>query len=86
MDGDLDGLHNPGSQAVNATAFGGHSEGPYSHPVWKNAGAASCSGVAIPLLLRRLGIDAALAGGVVTAVTDCVGFMTLLGLGTIFLR
>jgi magnesium transporter len=48
--------------------------------------AAACSGVAIPLLLRRLGIDAALAGGVVTAVTDCVGFMTLLGLGTIFLR
>jgi magnesium transporter len=50
-----------------------------------NMFAAACAGVAIPLLLKRLGIDAALAGGVVTAVTDSVGFLTLLGLGTIFL-
>jgi magnesium transporter len=49
--------------------------------------AAALSGVGIPLLMKRLGIDPALAGGVVlTTVTDCVGFMTLLGLGTIFLK
>lgn len=52
-----------------------------------NLFAAAFSGVGIPLLLKRLGIDPALAGGVVlTTVTDCVGFMTLLGLGTLFLR
>jgi len=49
--------------------------------------AAALSGVGIPLLLKRLGIDPALAGGVVlTTVTDCVGFMTLLGLGALFLK
>jgi magnesium transporter len=48
--------------------------------------AAALSGVGIPLMLKRLGIDPALAGGVVlTTVTDCLGFMTLLGLGAIFL-
>ena len=48
--------------------------------------AAALSGVGIPLLLKRAGIDPALAGGVVlTTVTDCLGFMTLLGLGAIFL-
>ncbi|MFN2308490.1 MAG: magnesium transporter [Gammaproteobacteria bacterium] len=47
---------------------------------------AAVAGVAIPLVQRRLGIDPALAGGVVlTTVTDMVGFMTLLGLGTLFL-
>ena len=51
-----------------------------------NLMAAALSGVGIPLLLKRLGIDPALAGGVVlTTVTDCLGFMTLLGLGAIFL-
>jgi magnesium transporter len=49
--------------------------------------AAALSGVGIPLLMKRLGIDPALAGGVVlTTVTDCVGFMTLLGLGALFLK
>jgi len=47
---------------------------------------AACAGVLIPLILQRLNIDAALAGGVVlTTVTDVVGFVTFLGLGTIFL-
>lgn len=47
---------------------------------------AAASGVAIPLMLRRLDIDPALAGGVVlTTVTDCVGFLAFLGLGTAFL-
>ena len=47
---------------------------------------AAFSGLAIPLLLRRMGIDPALSGAVVlTTVTDVVGFMTFLGLGTLFL-
>ncbi len=47
---------------------------------------ASLSGVAIPLVLRRMGIDPALAGSVVlTTVTDVVGFFAFLGLGTLML-
>ena len=47
---------------------------------------AALAGVTIPLLLRRFGIDPALAGGVVlTTVTDVVGFGAFLGLGTLFL-
>lgn len=48
--------------------------------------AAALAGVGVPLLLKRFGIDPALAGGVIlTTVTDIVGFASLLGLGTIFL-
>jgi len=48
--------------------------------------AAAMAGVLVPLTLKRLGIDPALAGGVVlTTVTDVVGFASLLGLGTLFL-
>jgi len=47
---------------------------------------AAISGVAIPLLLRRLGIDPALAGNVIlTTVTDVVGFFAFLGLGAMLL-
>ncbi len=47
---------------------------------------AALSGVGIPLLLRRLRIDPALAGGVIlTTVTDVIGFVAFLGLGTIIL-
>lgn len=47
---------------------------------------AAAVGVMIPLTLRRLNIDPALSAGVIlTAITDCVGFATLLGLGTLFL-
>ena len=47
---------------------------------------AAIAGVGIPLLLRRMFIDPALAGGVIlTTVTDVVGFMTFLGLGATFL-
>ena len=47
---------------------------------------AAVSGLAIPLLLERLGLDPALAGSVVlTTVTDVVGFMSFLGLATLFL-
>jgi magnesium transporter len=48
--------------------------------------AAAIVGVAVPLVLRRLRIDPALSAGVIlTTFTDCIGFATLLGLGTIFL-
>jgi magnesium transporter len=47
---------------------------------------AAFAGFLVPLILRRLRIDPALAGGVVlTTVTDVVGFVTFLGLGTLFL-
>ena len=47
---------------------------------------AAFSGAVIPLILRRMNIDPALAGGVVlTTVTDAVGFVAFLGLATIFL-
>ena len=46
---------------------------------------AGLSGAGLPLLLQRLSIDPALAGGVlVTTVTDIVGFLTFLGLATWF--
>ena len=48
--------------------------------------AAALSGVAIPLLMEKSGIDPALAGSVVlTTVTDVIGFMSFLGLATLFL-
>jgi magnesium transporter len=48
--------------------------------------AAALSGVFLPLVLRRLGIDPALAGGVIlTTVTDCCGFASFLGLSTLLL-
>ncbi len=48
--------------------------------------AAALCGVAIPIVLRRFNIDPALAGGVIlTTVTDVVGALSFLGLGTLFL-
>jgi magnesium transporter len=45
--------------------------------------AAAISGLAIPLLLQRMGQDPALSGSVIlTTVTDVVGFMSFLGLAT----
>jgi magnesium transporter len=47
---------------------------------------AAIVGVVVPLALRRLRIDPALSAGVIlTTFTDCIGFATLLGLGTLFL-
>ena len=47
---------------------------------------AALVGVLVPLTLRRMKIDPALSAGVIlTTFTDCIGFATLLGLGTIFL-
>jgi magnesium transporter len=51
-----------------------------------NLVAAAVAGVLIPLTLKRMHIDPALASGVIlTTVTDVVGFAALLGLGTLFL-
>jgi magnesium transporter len=48
--------------------------------------AAALAGFSIPLILRRLNIDPALAGGVVlTTFTDVIGFVAFLGLGMVFL-
>lgn len=47
---------------------------------------AALAGFSIPLMLKRMNIDPALAGGVVlTTVTDVIGYMTFLGLGAAFL-
>ncbi len=47
---------------------------------------AALAGVWAPLLLKRIGIDPALAGGVVlTTVTDVMGFFSFLGLATLIL-
>lgn len=47
---------------------------------------AALAGVFAPLMLKRMGIDPALAGGVVlTTVTDVMGFLSFLGLGTLVL-
>lgn len=54
--------------------------------IFVNLCCAALSGVVIPLLLKKLNIDPALAGSVIlTTVTDVVGFFVLLGLATIFL-
>ncbi|MFQ6021645.1 MAG: magnesium transporter [Acidiferrobacterales bacterium] len=47
---------------------------------------AALAGVVIPVGVRRLGVDPALASGVaLTTVTDVVGFFAFLGLATLFL-
>ncbi len=46
---------------------------------------ASLAGAILPISLQRLNIDPALAGGVIlTTITDVIGFMSFLGLATIF--
>jgi len=47
---------------------------------------AALAGVLVPLLLRRMNVDPAVAGTVVvTAVTDVIGFFSFLGLATLIL-
>jgi magnesium transporter len=47
---------------------------------------AGVSGVVLPLILDRVGIDPAVASGVfVTTVTDVIGFFAFLGLATVIL-
>ena len=47
---------------------------------------AATAGALVPLGLKRLGIDPAIAGSVILmTITDVVGFVIFLGLGTMFL-
>ncbi|ORU90983.1 MAG: magnesium transporter [Cycloclasticus sp. symbiont of Poecilosclerida sp. N] len=47
---------------------------------------AALAGATIPLTLKRMNIDPAIAGGVIlTTVTDIIGFSSFLGLASIFL-
>jgi len=47
---------------------------------------AALAGATIPLVLKKIGADPALGGGVVlTTITDVIGFMTFLGLAALFL-
>ena len=51
-----------------------------------NLAFAAASGVAVPIILKRLHIDPAIAGSVIlTTITDIVGLLAFLGLATMFL-
>ena len=51
-----------------------------------NLAFAALSGVLIPIVLKKLGVDPALGGSVIlTTITDVIGFFSFLTLGTIFL-
>jgi magnesium transporter len=48
--------------------------------------AGAFAGAVIPLVLRQIGVDPAIAGGVVlTTVTDVVGIIAFLGMATLVL-
>ena len=52
--------------------------------IFLNLVVAAGAGALIPMVMKRMGIDPALAGSVVlTTVTDIVGFMAFLGLATL---
>jgi magnesium transporter len=51
-----------------------------------NLVAGALAGAIVPIVLRRLSIDPALAGGVVlTTVTDVIGIVAFIGLATFIL-
>jgi magnesium transporter len=51
-----------------------------------NMSIAALAGFSVPIVLKRMRIDPALAGGVVlTTITDVIGYMSFLGLGALFL-
>src|SRR5690606_21205073 len=51
-----------------------------------NLTSAALGGVLVPLALKRMGFDPALAGGVIlTTITDVMGFLSFLGLATLIL-
>lgn len=51
-----------------------------------NLTVAALAGVLVPVILKKMNIDAALAGGVVlTTVTDVIGFMAFLGVATLII-
>ena len=46
---------------------------------------AAASGTLLPLIMKRMNIDPAIAGGVIlTTITDVIGFFSFLGLATLF--
>jgi magnesium transporter len=48
--------------------------------------AAALAGILVPLTLKKMGIDPALSGAVIlTTVTDIIGFLSFLGLASLFL-
>lgn len=52
-----------------------------------NMGVAGLAGAAIPLLLRAIGQDPAMGGSIFTiTLTDFFGFLTFLGLATVFIK
>jgi len=54
--------------------------------IFVNLVAAALAGALIPLLLARIGVDPALAGGVaLTTITDVIGFFAFLGMAALFL-
>lgn len=50
-----------------------------------NMVAAALAGTLVPLTLKAVGTDPALGSGVVTGITDCVGFGLFLGIATLLL-
>jgi magnesium transporter len=51
-----------------------------------NLACAAAAGFTIPFVLKRMGIDPAIAGSVVlTTVTDVIGYIAFLGLATLYL-
>jgi len=51
-----------------------------------NLVAGAFAGALIPMVLRQIGIDPAIAGGVIlTTVTDVVGIVAFLGMATLVL-
>jgi magnesium transporter len=74
--------------AVIATAWFGNTEIGLiiAAALMINLVCAALAGFSVPLALKHVGIDPALAGSVIlTTVTDVVGFMAFLGLGTWYL-
>ena len=54
--------------------------------MWGNLVVATAAGAAIPLILKKLGIDPAVASSIfVTALTDVCGFVLLLGLAAVLI-
>ncbi|MGI1680110.1 MAG: magnesium transporter [Cellvibrionaceae bacterium] len=54
--------------------------------IFLNIIAAAFAGVIVPVILKKMNIDPALSGSVIlTTVTDVVGFLSFLGLGTLLL-
>ncbi|EKO3439895.1 magnesium transporter [Vibrio fluvialis] len=61
--------------------------GIISAAMMTNLFVAGVAGVTIPVLLKKMNIDPALAGGMaLTTVTDVVGLSVFLGLATLFIR